>query len=238
MCIIYDNFVYLHPNYLFIMMTKEEYQSFLQQYDAQIGEIRQMAHDLHQNVNETYGENLPYGFHLDMVAEGLRDYGHLVCAAEADILPLFFGAYFHDSIEDARLSYNDVMRQARALMNEDQAFMATEIVYALTNEKGRNRAERAGERYYQGIRTTPYAPFVKLCDRLANVTYSCTIDAGGQVNHMKEVYKNEMGEFLMSIRTDSDDIRFKVPDEVIIALAEILIEERYQEEAMQAWKAR
>ncbi len=55
---------------------------------------------------------------------------------------------------------------------------------------------------------------------------------------MKEVYKNEMGEFLMAIRTDSDDIRFKVPDEVIIALAEILIEERYQEEAMQAWKAR
>ena len=238
MCIIYNNFVYLHPNYLFIMMTKEEYQSFLQQYDAKIGEIRQIAHDLHQSVNQTYGENLPYGFHLDMVAEGLRDYGHLVCAAEADILPLFFGAYFHDSIEDARLSYNDVMHQARALMNEDQAFMATEIVYALTNEKGRNRAERAGERYYQGIRTTPYAPFVKLCDRLANVTYSCTIDAGGQVNHMKEVYKNEMGEFLMSIRTDSDDIRFKVPDEVIIALAEILIEERYQEEALEAWKAR
>ena len=190
------------------MMTKEEYQSFLQQYDAQIGEIRQMAHDLHQSVNQTYGENLPYGFHLDMVAEGLRDYGHLVCAAEADILPLFFGAYFHDSIEDARLSYNDVMHQARSLMNEEQAFMATEIVYALTNEKGRN------------------------------VTYSCTIDAGGQVNHMKEVYKNEMGEFLMSIRTDSDDIRFKVPDEVIIALAEILIEERYQEEALEAWKAR
>lgn len=79
---------------------------------------------------------------------------------------------------------------------------------------------------------------MKLCDRLANVTYSCTIDAGSQVNHMKEVYKNEMGEFLMSIRTDSDDIRFKVPDEVIIALAEILIEERYQEEALEAWKAR
>ena len=50
MCIIYNNFVYLHPNYLFIMMTKEEYQSFLQQYDAKIGEIRQIAHDLHRDL--------------------------------------------------------------------------------------------------------------------------------------------------------------------------------------------
>ena len=33
-------------------------------------------------------------------------------------------------------------------------------------------------------------------------------------------------------------VSIEVPDEVIIALAEILIEERYQEEAMQAWKAR
>ena len=217
------------------MMTKEEYQSFLQQYDAQIGEIRQIAHDLHQSVNETYGENLPYGFHLDMVAEGLRDYGHLVCAAEADILPLFFGAYFHDSIEDARLSYNDVMHQARALMNEEQAFMATEIVYALTNEKGRNRAERAGERYYQGIRTTPYAPFVKLCDRLANVTYSCSIDSGKNGNRMREVYKHEMADFLPNLNAHSTDPRLEIPFETIMALAEILIDEVDRDEVRKQW---
>ena len=196
------------------MMTKEEYQSFLQQYDAQIGEIRQIAHDLHQSVNETYGENLPYGFHLDMVAEGLRDYGHLVCAAEADILPLFFGAYFHDSIEDARLSYNDVMHQARALMNEDQAFMATEIVYALTNDKGRNRAERAGERYYQGIRETPYAPFVKLADRLANITYSFRNHNDDNV-HMAQVYRQELPHFLDAIDAHSDDVRFRLPETML-----------------------
>lgn len=218
-------------------MTKEAYQAYLQQYDAQISEIRQQAHDLHQRVNQTYGDNLPYGFHLDMVVEGVRDYGHLVCASETDILPMFFGAYYHDSIEDARQSYNDVLRQARQLMNEEQALMAAEIVYALTNDKGRTRAERAGERYYEGIRTTPYAPFVKLCDRLANVTYSCSID-GGKFDRMREVYKGEMGEFLKSISTKSDDIRFKVPEEVIIALAEVMIEERYQEEALEEWKNR
>jgi len=67
-------------------------------------------------------------------------------------VPLFFGGYYHDSIEDARLTYNDVMKVARNMMTEEQALMATEIVYALTNEKGRTRAERAGEKYYQGIR--------------------------------------------------------------------------------------
>ena len=219
-------------------MTKEEFQSYLDKYSRQTEEIRLAAHELHQSVNETYGDELPYGFHLDMVVEGICCYGHLVCVREDDVLPILFGGFYHDSIEDARLTYNDVMSVARRWLTEEQALMATEIVYALTNDKGRTRAERAGEKYYQGIRETPYAPFVKLCDRLANVTYSCTIDAGSQVNHMKEVYKNEMGEFLMAIRTDSDDIRFKVPDEVIIALAEILIEERYQEEALEAWKAR
>lgn len=218
-------------------MTQEEYQNYLQQYDAQINEIRQQAHDLHQSVNQTYGDNLPYGFHLDMVAEGVRDYGHLVCASEADVLPLFFGAYFHDCIEDARQSYHDVLGRAQKLFDDDHALMAAEIVYALTNDKGRTRAERAGEHYYEGIRTTPYAPFVKLCDRLANVTYSCSID-GGKFDRMREVYKNEMGEFLMSISTESDDPRLKLPEEVIIALAEVLIEERYQEEALEEWKNR
>lgn len=215
-------------------MTREEYQHCLEKYAARINECRQMAHELHQSVNQTYGDNLPYGFHLDMVAEGVRDYGHLVCAREEDVVPLFFGAYYHDSIEDARLSYNDVMREARRLMTEEQALMAVEIVYALTNDKGRTRAERAGEKYYKGIRETPYAPFVKLCDRLANVTYSCTGE-GHRGTRMKDVYKGEMHHFLTSINPHSDDVRLKVPIEVIEALAEILIEEYEREEYLNQW---
>lgn len=218
-------------------MTKEEFQACENKCAKAIEEMRKSAHELHQSVNQIYGDNLPYGYHLDMVAEAVSEYGYLVCARKDDVLPLFFSAFYHDSIEDARQSYNDVLRQARQLMNEEQALMAAEIVYALTNDKGRTRAERAGERYYEGIRTTPYAPFVKLCDRLANVTYSCSID-GGKFDRMREVYKGEMGEFLMSISTKSDDIRFKVPEEVIIALAEVMIEERYQEEALEEWKNR
>jgi len=201
----------------------------MKKYADTIERIRRSAHELHQSVNQTYGDSLPYGYHLDMVVNGIRDFGHLVCVREEDVLPLFFGGYYHDSIEDARLTYNDVMKEARGFMTEEQALMATEIVYALTNDKGRNRAERAGEKYYKGIRETPYAPFVKLCDRLGNITYSCSgIDASNL--RMKEVYKQEVPHFLSSINPHSDDPRLQVPQEVVLKMAECLIDDLEREE--------
>ena len=207
----------------------------MQKYDRQIETIRQSAHDLHQSVNQSYGDDLPYGYHLDMVVEGIRQFGHLVCVREEDVLPLFFGGYYHDSIEDARLTYNDVMREARKYLTEEQALMATEIVYALTNDKGRNRSERAGEKYYEGIRTTPYAPFVKLCDRMANITFSCSgTDAVNR--HMRDVYRQEVPHFLSSINPHSDDPRLLVPREMVFKLAECLIDDLEREEQNQsAW---
>lgn len=207
----------------------------MQKYDRQIETIRQSAHDLHQSVNQSYGDDLPYGYHLDMVVEGIRQFGHLVCVREEDVLPLFFGGYYHDSIEDARLTYNDVMHTARKYLTEEQALLATEIVYALTNDKGRNRSERAGEKYYEGIRTTPYAPFVKLCDRMANITFSCSgTDAVNR--HMRDVYRNEVPHFLSSINPHSEDPRLLVPREMVFKLAECLIDDLEREEQNQsAW---
>ena len=215
-------------------MTREEFEGYEKKYGEVTDSIRQSAHELHQSVNQTYGDNLPYGFHLDMVVDGIRRYGHLVCVCENDVLPLFFGGYYHDSIEDARLTYNDVMNEARQWMTDEQALMATEIVYALTNDKGRTRAERAGEKYYQGIRETPYAPFVKLCDRLANITFSCS-EEDGVNTRMREIYKSEMPHFLPSINPHSSDLRLHVPSEVVMALAEILIDEYERDEIRRQW---
>jgi hypothetical protein len=213
-------------------MERQQFETYLKQYAQQIETIRQSAHELHRSVNQTYGDGLPYGYHLDMVVQGLHDFGHLVCVREEDVLPLFFGGYYHDSIEDARLTYNDVMKTARQYLTEEQSIMATEITYALTNDKGRTRAERAGEKYYQGIRETPYAPFGKLCDRLANITYSC---AGTNRDNlrMKEVYKSEVPHFLASINPHSDDPRLLVPQEVVMKLAECLLDDLEREEQHQ-----
>lgn len=195
-------------------MTQQDFQRCISNYAQLIETIKQSAHQLHEHVNQTYDKVHPYGFHLDMVVDSVLKYGHEVCRQERDVLPLFFGAYFHDSIEDARQTYNDVMATARQFMDEQQAYLATEIAYALTNDKGRTRAERAGENYYQGIRETPYAPFVKLADRLANIAYSFTHSNEANA-HMKDVYRNELPHFLEAINAASDDIRFSLPQSMI-----------------------
>jgi hypothetical protein len=205
----------------------------MSRHAIEIEQFRQAAHELHQSVNQTYGPDLPYGFHLDMVADSVREFGHLVCACENDLFPMFFEAYYHDAIEDARQTYNDIMHRARMVMTEEQALMATEIVYALTNEKGRDRAERANEKYYKGIRQTPYAPFLKLCDRMANVSFSCSPMSGrsdSDHDRMKKVYKSEMGHFLQAINAHSDDLRLRIPKDVVLHMAEFLIDDMEREE--------
>ncbi|MCR5180873.1 MAG: hypothetical protein K6C30_06615 [Bacteroidaceae bacterium] len=202
-------------------MTLNEFQGYINKYKSAIEEIKSSAHRAHEHVNQTYDKSHPYGFHLDMVVESVYKYGHEVCEKEEDVLPLFFGAYYHDSIEDARLTYNDVVKIACQYMDKEQATMAAEIVYALTNDKGRTRAERAGERYYQGIRETPYAPFVKLADRLANITYSFTHSNESNL-HMKLVYKDELPHFLNCIRVEKDDKRYGLPATMIQAIEEVV----------------
>ena len=97
-------------------MTQQDFQTYVEKHSAGIEEIRQHAHMLHDSVNQRYDENHPYSVHLDMVADSVFKYGHLVCQQEADVLPLFFGAFYHDSIEDARMTYNDVKKGASHFM--------------------------------------------------------------------------------------------------------------------------
>jgi (p)ppGpp synthase/HD superfamily hydrolase len=92
-------------------------------------------------------------------------------------------AYGHDLIEDTRVSYNDVKEQ----LGQE----AADIIYAVTNEKGKNRKERANSRYYDGIRNTKGAVFVKLCDRIANVQYSKMTKS-----RMFEIYNKENDDFM------------------------------------------
>jgi (p)ppGpp synthase/HD superfamily hydrolase len=204
-------------------MSEKEFNTYVDSHREDIEEIRNRAHMLHDSVNQHYDKTHPYGFHLDMVADSVFKYGHLVCQSPADVLPVFFAAFYHDSIEDARLTYNDVTKAARLFMGDEQAYIAAEMVYALTNEKGRTRAERANERYYQGIRETPYAPFLKLADRLANITYSCT--HGNKSNkHMHQIYQDELPHFLEAINPHSSDPRRALPQEMIDRIYEVLKE--------------
>lgn len=203
-------------------MDKSSFESLIIANASTIRAIRDAAWELHDSVNQKYDEHLPYGYHLNMVADAAMRWGNSVVNDESDILPLIFGAYFHDGIEDARLSYNDVVREASGFMNPDQALTAAEIVYALTNEKGRTRSERASDRYYEGIRSTPFAPFVKLCDRYANTLHSHS-DLLSNHQRMLRIYSGEWQHFIEMIDAKSCDVRFSLPAEMVAEIEKLII---------------
>ena len=173
-----------------------------------VNEMCIMAGQLHADVNQMY-DNKPYIYHLLSVKDYTVKYLADVCDDVNDVIPIVFGALFHDSIEDARLTYNDVMKIAKKYMDDEQAYTATEIVYALTNEKGRNRHERANDKYYQGIRECLYAPLVKASDRLANYNYAKTVHS-----KMEKCYQAEMKDFVKDALT-SESGELLVPYEMI-----------------------
>lgn len=212
-------------------MDKSDFIKFASRYYAWICGLEQAAFRLHDMVNQKYDRVLPYGFHLKMVASYVSRYGYYVADNELDILVLYASAYLHDTIEDARMSYNDVHRFLADYVGENPLFSAEvasqlcelvpEIVYALTNEKGRSRNERANELYYKGIRETRLASFVKMCDRLANIRYTTLFFFAGR---MLQVYRSEHADFIRSI---NEGAVTPVPTLMIQEAEELLNSEAY-----------
>ena len=122
----------------------------------------------HQAVNHKYGDH-GYEFHLQMVHEVAEKFIYLVAEEERE--NVLCACWVHDIIEDARETYNDVMKN--------------------TNEKGKNRNERASDKYYQEMQETPNAVFIKYCDRIANIMYSKKQRSG-----MFGKYKKENDNFI------------------------------------------
>lgn len=151
--------------------------------------------DRHRETNHMYAEYLPYEFHLRMVAQVADEFKELLPPDMRSKAKL--AAFGHDLIEDTRVSYNDV---SKALGEE-----VADIIYALTNEKGKNRKERANDKYYQGIRETPGAVYVKLCDRIANVRFSKMTKS-----RMFEMYKEENPRFMESLGCYKNNQLFKM----------------------------
>ena len=133
----------------------------------------------HQKVNHKYGDS-DYAYHLEMVFTVAQKFIYLI--AEEDQENVYCGCWVHDIIEDARETYNDVLQNT----NETIA----ELAFALTNEKGKSRSERAND------------VFIKLCDRIANITHSKSQGSG-----MYEKYKKENDNFIQkTYRPELEDM--------------------------------
>lgn len=147
--------------------------------------------NLHLNVNHRYGEHT-YNIHLALV-------GYVGLMMNKDLPVYVYESLFtHDLIEDCRMTYNDV----------DKMFgtEVAEITYALTNEKGKSREERASDKYYSDMILVEYAPYVKMCDRIANMEYSRYY-----THDMFDMYLNELSEFLFKFESVSHLSYMKYP---------------------------
>ena len=134
----------------------------------------------HGLTNHLYDGEPYFTSHLQDVNDEFHRWKHLLPEENHSVAEA--AGWVHDTIEDTRVTFNDV---CHALGEE-----VAEIAYALTNEKGKTRKERANEKYYRGIQERPLAVFIKLCDRLANVRRG--INKNGK---MVEKYRQEQSTF-------------------------------------------
>lgn len=153
-----------------------------------------LAFKWHEDVNHRYADEYPYSVHLTIAFYFGMKYIYLIPEeAQSDVLSAIL---LHDSNEDARKSYGDIKKATNDLV--------AELVYRVTNNKGRTRKERANDQYYQEIMEYDFAPFVKLCDRLANVSWSK--QSGSR---MFEVYKKENSDFINKFKTNNMHIKYQ-----------------------------
>lgn len=169
---------------------------------------REEARKLHESVNQKYG-GYPYILHLDAVFAVYKEFKDE--APDFMLESVYYkkdkiytqACYYHDSIEDCRVTPNDLINDHKLHMQ------AVHIVFGLTNEKGWKRDDRANDKYYKEMRNIVGATFVKMCDRIANVRFSRMMGSG-----MYEKYKTENENFMEKVEAH----RFPRMEECLINL--------------------
>lgn len=148
-------------------------------------------HDI--ECNQKYDKIHPYSFHLDLVYKQAMLFKHLIPEDEPYHSSVICAIYAHDLIEDGRCVYSDLLKQSNKIV--------ADIVYACTDEKGRNRKERHSDAFFELLKQNDLAVFVKLCDIMANTKYSLLTNSTmldsyrGDFQKVKtELYRDEYKE--------------------------------------------
>lgn len=155
--------------------------------NSEIQKVKLFATKAHDSAGQRYGDK-PYSHHLAMVANCTSQYVHLLSVDDQTLA--MKGAWVHDLLEDLGFSYsyNDVTN----LLGADVA----EISFLLQTPKGRNRAERHCDAYYQELSTSIVAVLVKIADRMANLEASVdSFIAKPKRSSLLHRYVSERGHF-------------------------------------------
>lgn len=140
---------------------------------SEIDTAKYFAIDIHGN--QRY-DKFPYIKHLEDVYKVLIRF-------EINDIDLLIAAFLHDAIEDGAASYNKIKNKFNINI--------AEIVYAVTDELGRNRKERHIKTYPK-IQGFLKATILKLADRIANLEFSISKNIE---RSLFEMYQKEYVDF-------------------------------------------
>lgn len=140
-----------------------------------------VRHD--HDCNQKYDGNMPYSKHLEFVVAQAKKFKYLLDSDWTDgEFTLWdcieMACWGHDLIEDARVTYNDIVERVGKF--------TADLIYACTEEKGKDRNGRHNEKYYTELAASKYGIFVKLCDICANATFSVLTNSSMLEKHRKE----------------------------------------------------
>lgn len=173
--------------------------------------IKNFAINAHQSVNHLY-DGQPYSVHLQPVVEVFQKFKYLIPIEDHEDIES--ALWLHDTIEDCRLTYNDIVKISN--------IRVANIVYALSNEKGKTRIDRANKKYYDEMIIVEYARFCKLCDRLANIQYSKS-----KKSRMFDVYRKENKQFFSKLFFEISLMTYHIESSTLLLNKFVLAALRY-----------
>lgn len=151
--------------------------------------IKNFAFKLHDDAGCTYGDGLAYSTHLNLANYFFKKYKYYL--APVVRIDVEKAIWCHDTLEDCEISMQ--------YLSDTIGQVAANIVYNISDEAGCNRKDRMLKTLPK-IGSTYESIFAKLCDRLANVSYSLNQKVGNGQSKKYDMYSEEYPTFRFFLR--------------------------------------
>ncbi|MFW6247151.1 MAG: hypothetical protein ACOC22_03215 [bacterium] len=138
---------------------------------------RKIADNLYSDANCKYDGN-EYIYHIDMVINCINNHKNIF-KYDNDYINTVFAGFYHDVIEDAKISYNNIKEHS----NEDIA----NITLAVTDVPEENRLLRHLATMNKTVKDHR-AIILKMCDVHANASYSKKMGNAMYKKYVEEYY--------------------------------------------------
>ena len=172
-------------------------------------EHRKKANEFHNRTNCSY-DGKEYVIHLDMVVEGIMKY-ETVFKNNKDYRIAVVAGYYHDTIEDAQLTFNNIAEVTNKRI--------ARVVLAVTDVHDENRLLRHLATMGKTVKDF-IAIIVKMADIRANGLYSKTHGSSMYKKYVEE-YDYRRPIFKKALKWYSKDLNMDVLDEFWNELDEI-----------------